>query len=143
MPAPTPFMKSPNADIVKVSAKFMRAVDYVLEAAALFVDVDKKWKASSDSDIDIMCHLHCFVMAHSGHHGAMPPVGRYQAVEIAAWKIASIYRQIVLLEGMVATEVRKHGVQDLAEDLLLLGMDAKTLSSSFDIIRDEHKKLAR
>ena len=143
MPASTPYMKNPQSSSVILTPKFMRAVDYIQEAAALFIDVDKKWKASSDSDIDIMCHLHCFVMAHTGHSGAKAASSKYHSVELEPWKLASIYRQVVSLEDMVASEVKEHGVADLAEDLLLLGMDAKTLSSSFEIIHAEYKKLAR
>lgn len=124
----------------------MRAVDYILEAAALFIDVDKKWKASPKSDIDIMCHLHCFVMAHTGHNGHSgkgTDQNKYHAVDLERWKLASIHRQIIALEAMVSDEIKRCGVADLAEDLKILGMSAAELSSSFDIVHTEYKKLAR
>ena len=146
----TPFMKNPQIDTVMVPPKFMRAVDYIQAAAALYIDVDRKWKANSDSDIDIMCHLHCFIMAHTGHSGAEATSGRYHAainryhaVELEPWKLASIYRQVATLEDMVASEIKEQGEDGLAEDLLLLGMNLKTLIDSFAIVHAEYKKLAR
>jgi hypothetical protein len=146
----TPFMKNPQIDTVTVPPKFMRAVDYIQAAAALYIDVDRKWKANSDSDIDIMCHLHCFMMAHTGHSradatssGHHAVINRYHAVELEPWKLASIYRQIATLEDMVASEIKEQGEDGLAEDLLLLGMDLRTLIDSFKIVHAEYKKLAR
>jgi len=150
MASETPFMKNPQIDTVTVPPKFMRAVDYIQAAAALYIDVDRKWKANSDSDIDIMCHLHCFIMAHTGYSRADATSGRYHAVvnryhavELEPWKIASICRQVATLEDMVTSEIREQGEDGLAEDLLLLGMNLKTLNDSFEIVHDEYKKLAR